>query len=263
MPVGFEGLVTLVEVLRSERGCPWDREQTPEEIKTYLLEEAYEVLEALDSGSRGDVRSELGDLLFHIVFLARIFEEEGDFNMQDVVETITAKMVRRHPHVFGQAQVSGSDEVRQRWHEIKMAEAKEKEIVQYAALDSVPHSLPALMRAYRVGERAARLGVDWPDVQSLVNRLYEGLADLNASTKKTGDERASELLGDFLFAAVNLGRFMRVHPETALIKTVGKFIERFETVEQVLKRQGRTLESASTEEIRAIWEECQTEQPVS
>ena len=228
LPAGFDGLIALVKILRSERGCPWDREQTPEQIKIYLLEEAYEVLEALDSGSPGDVCDELGDLLFHIVFLARIFEEAGNFNLGDVVETITAKMIRRHPHVFGQAQVSSSDEVRQRWHEIKMAEAKDKDPVQHASLDSVPQNLPALMRAYRIGERAAKLGCDSPDVQSLLEKLDEVLTELKVSIKEGNSKKEAKELGDLLFAVVNLGRSIQVHPETALISTIMKFIKRFE-----------------------------------
>ncbi len=240
LPAGFEGLIALVKILRSERGCPWDREQTPEQIKIYLLEEAYEVLEALDSGSPGDVCDELGDLLFHIVFLARIFEEAGNFNFGDVVETITAKMIRRHPHVFGQAQVSSSDEVRQRWHEIKMAETKDKDGVQCASLDSVTQNLPALMRAYRISERAAKLGFDRPDVESVLKKLDEALTEFKVSVEKANSERSAEEFGDLLFTMVNLGRSIRVHPETALTRTIMKFIKRFETVEQREEKQGRT-----------------------
>jgi len=198
LPAGFEGLIALVEILRSEDGCPWDREQTPGQIKAYLLEEAYEVLEAVDSGNYGDVRDELGDLLFHIVFLARIFEEEGNFNMEAVVDRITAKMIRRHPHVFAEAQVSSS----------------------------------ALMRAYRIGERAAKLGCDSPDVQSLLKKLDEVLTGLKVSIEEGNSEKASKELGDLLFTVVNLGRSIRVHPETALIATIMKFIKRFEAVER-------------------------------
>jgi tetrapyrrole methylase family protein/MazG family protein len=257
LPAGFEGLIALVEVLRSEHGCPWDREQTAEQIKTYLLEEAYEVLEALDSGSHGDVCAELGDLLFHILFLARVFEEAGDFNIEDVVDTITTKMIRRHPHVFGQAQVSDSDEVRHRWHEIKMAETKDKDTAQGASLESVPQNLPALMRAYRVSERAARLGFEWPDMERVLQKLDHTLTELKVSIKKADSEKSAEDLGDLLFALVNLGRSMQVHPEEALRRTIMKFIKRVEAIAQTLTKQGRTLGSASAEEIEKIWEACQ------
>jgi tetrapyrrole methylase family protein/MazG family protein len=256
LPGGFEGLIALVKILRGDHGCPWDREQTPEQIKTYLLEEAYEVLEALESGNSKDVCAELGDLLFHIVFLARIFEEYGDFNIRDVVETISKKMIRRHPHVFGRAHVSGPDEVRDRWHEIKVAEAEDKDTIPYSFLDSVPKKLPALMRAYRIIERAAKLGFDRPDLNGIFKKLDEELAEFKAALKTENSKKSAEALGDLLFTIVNLGRFMRSHPEAALTRTISKFIKRFRIIEQVLRDQGRTLESASPDEIDTLWEQC-------
>ena len=255
LPACLEGLIALVKILRSDDGCPWDREQTPEQIKTYLLEETYEVLEALESGNRENICSELGDLLFHIVFLARIFEEAGDFNMSDVLQGITEKMIRRHPHVFGEAQVSSPEEVRDRWHETKMAEAKDKDAAPSFLLDSVPQRLPALMRAYRISERAVKLGFDWTDVESLIKKLDEALTEFKASLKRTNSKKSVEAFGDLLFTMVNLGRLIRVHPEAALTQTILKFIQRFESIEQVLREQGRTLDSASLEEMDAIWEE--------
>ena len=225
LPAGFDGLIALVETLRGDHGCPWDREQTPEQIKTYLLEEAYEVLDALESGDSGDLCAELGDLLFHIVFLARIFEEAEEFNIGDVVKKISEKMIRRHPHVFGQTQVSGSDEVRQIWHEIKIAEAKDKNTDLNSFFDSVPQQLPALMRAYRISERAAKLGFDRQDVDSIFENLDEELAELKIALKKANSEKLAEKLGDFLFTIVNLSRFMGVHPEAALTRTISKFIK--------------------------------------
>jgi tetrapyrrole methylase family protein/MazG family protein len=253
LPAGFEGLVALVETLRSDHGCPWDREQTPEQIKTYLLEEAYEVLEALESGNPENLCAELGDLLFHIVFLARIFEEAGGFNIKDVVQAISGKMIRRHPHVFGQAEVSSSDEVRQRWHEIKMAEAKDKDTSPSSLLDTVPRKLPALMRAYRISERAAKLGFDRTDVDRIVKKLDEEAAELKAALKTESSEKLAERLGDFLFTMVNLSRFVQVHPEAALSRTISRFCHRFKMIEQGLKQQGRTLDSASLDEIDRIW----------
>ena len=255
-PGDFNRLVQLVEILRSDHGCPWDREQTPHEIKTYLLEEAYEVLEALDSGSTEDVCAELGDLLFHIVFLARIFDEAGHFDVRDVLQAITEKMIRRHPHVFGQAEVSNSDEVRQRWHEIKLTEAKRKGTAPASFLDSVPRNLPALMRAYRVSERAAKVGFDWPDVDSLVKELEKEVGEVKASLGRANSGKLAEQLGSLLFTMVNLGRFAGVHPEAALMGTIGKFVKRFEVIEARLRRRGRSLESVSPDEMDAIWEQC-------
>lgn len=224
LPPGFEGLVALVKVLRSDHGCPWDREQTPEQLKTYLLEEAYEVLEALESGTSQDVCAELGDLLFHVVFLARMFEEEGNFSIGDVLEAVTTKMVRRHPHVFGKAQVSSPDAVRHQWHEIKQAETKEKDGNQLSSLDSVPQSLPALMRAYRLGERAARLGLDSPDMETSLKKLDKALKAFRVSFTRAASGELAELLGDMLFTVSNLARLARVHPEAALRQTLLAFV---------------------------------------
>lgn len=162
-------------------------------------------------------------------------------------------MIRRHPHVFGQARVSGPDEVRDRWHEIKIAEATDNDTAPNSFLDSVPQKLPALMRAYRISERAAKLGLDWPDMDGVIKQLDEELAEFKAALKKENSEKSGEVLGDLLFTTVNLGRFMRVHPETALTRTVSKFIKRFHALEQLLREQGRTLESVSPDEMDAIW----------
>jgi MazG family protein len=227
LPAGFDGLVALVEILRSDRGCPWDREQTAEQIKTYLLEEAYELLEALESGDPKNVSAELGDLLFHIVFLARIFEEAEIFDMGDVIELIMDKMIRRHPHVFGETRLSNSDEVRSQWHQIKQKEATVK---NGASLGSVPRNLPALMRAYRIGERASRLGSDKPNIGADVERLDKTLEafkeSLQAGAGDTSD--LTEKLGDLLFAIVDLGRTAKVHPEAALKQATEKFVARLE-----------------------------------
>jgi MazG family protein len=254
LPEGFEGLVALVGILRSEEGCPWDRQQTPEQIKMYLLEEAYELLEALESENAADVCAELGDLLFHVVFLARFYEEAGAFTIKDVIAAIREKMVRRHPHVFGQAKVSSAEDVRQRWHEIKMAEAKENGHANTAPFVSVPHMLPALMRAYRIGERASKLGFHRLEMDRLLKTLDQGLNRLRARLKEGNDEGAPKEIGDFLFNLVHVSRGLGVHPEAALTGAVREFIQRCEMVEQRLMEKGLTLESASSEEIGAAWQ---------
>ncbi len=231
LPAGFEGLVALVEILRSDRGCPWDREQTTEQIKTYLLEEAYELLEALESDDPKNVSAELGDLLFHIVFLARIFEEAGIFDMGHVIQMIMEKMIRRHPHVFGQVQLSNSEEVRRQWREIKQTEAKLKDAGQSSSLNSVPRNLPALMRAYRICERAPRLSSDASNIDSIIEGLDKALATFKASLVAGDSTKLTEEIGDLLFAIVNLGRIVRVHPEAALAQTTEKFIAQFEPTE--------------------------------
>lgn len=251
----FDRLVAMVRTLRSDRGCPWDQAQTPETIKVYLIEEAYEVVEAIESGNYEDVCGELGDLLFHIVFLGRIFEEVGAFNTKDVVKTITEKMIRRHPHVFGEAQVSSVDEVAEQWHEIKATEAEDKARSGASFLDAVPKKLPALMRAYRLVKRASRVGLDWQDESCVLVKLEEELDKLGAVLKKGNVEDLAEKFGDLLFNMVSLSPFIGVHPETALTQAASKFVKRFEFVEKALKHQGRTMESVSIEEMDSMWKE--------
>jgi tetrapyrrole methylase family protein/MazG family protein len=245
----FDRLIALVQRLRSPGGCPWDRVQTPETIKIYLIEEAYEVLEAIESGTHEEVCAELGDLLFHIVFLAGIFEEVGAFNVTNVVEAVTEKMIRRHPHVFGEAMVSSAHEVMEQWHEIKMGAS---------FLDSVPKRLPALIRAYRLVERASRVGLNGGDVASVLMKVEEDLAELKACLGGEDQSNAAELFGNVLFGMANLGRVAGIHPETALMGTISWFVTHFKLVEKRLRQQDRTLESASPGEISRMWKECGT-----
>lgn len=234
LPAGFDGLVALVQILRSDRGCPWDREQTAEQIKTYLLEEAYELLEALESDDPKNVSAELGDLLFHIVFLARIFEEAGVFDMGHVIQAVMEKMIRRHPHVFGQTTLSNSDEVRRQWHEIKQREAKHKDTArQSSSLSSVPRNLPALMRAYRICERAARLDSEVSDVDGVIEKLDTTLRAFKESLQAEDSPKLTEKLGKLLFTIVNLASIVRVHPEPALTQTTEEFIAQFEPAQDM------------------------------
>jgi tetrapyrrole methylase family protein/MazG family protein len=256
----FDRLIALVQKLRSPGGCPWDRVQTPETIKIYLIEEAYEVLEAIESGTHEEVCGELGDLLFHIVFLAGIFEEVGAFNVTNVVEAVTEKMIRRHPHVFGEAMVSSAHEVMEQWHEIKMGEAKDNDVTGASFLDSVPKRLPALMRAYRLVERASRVGLNGGDVASVLMKVEEDLTELKACLGGENQPNAVELFGNVLFGMANLGRLAGVHPETALMGTISRFVTHFKLVEERLREQDRTLESASPEEIPRMWKECGTDE---
>ena len=251
----FDRLTLLVERLRGHNGCPWDRAQTPETIKVYLIEEAYEVLEALESGEAQNVCEELGDLLFQIVFLARMFMETGDFNMEDVLQRITEKMIRRHPHVFGNDKVSNPEEVRHLWHEVKVAEAKENDTGQQSCLDSVPEKLPALMRAYRLGERAARVGLDWPNLETALKRVEVVMAQFKDSLVRDDKEKSAKRFGDLLFAVGSVGRFIGVHPETALAQTISTFVKSVHKIEETLRKEGRT--SMSPEEMADIWERCE------
>jgi len=256
----FDRLVALVQRLRGPSGCPWDRAQTPETIKIYLIEEAYEVLQAIESGTHEEVCAELGDLLFHIVFLARIFEDMGAFNLTHVVEAVTEKMIRRHPHVFGEATVSCASEVREQWHEIKMGEARDIEVTRDSYLDSVPGKLPALIRAYRLAERASRVGLDWGDAASVLMKMEETLAELKAALTGDDQQNAPEQLGNLLFNVAHLSQLAGTHPETALMRTISRFVTHFKLVEERLRKQGRTLESVSPGEMRSMWEAYQTDE---
>jgi len=251
---GLSRLVDLVKTLRSDTGCPWDRAQTPGKIKVYLIEEAYEVLDALESGSDEEICGELGDLLFHIVFLARLFEEAGAFDIGDVVETIVEKMIRRHPHVFGKAQVNSVDDVKAQWQEIKAAEPPKKTGKQPSSLDGVPTGLPILMRAYRLVERASRVGFKSPGIKQGVADIYGEMAALKEVLDRRKDEGYAEKLGDLLFGIITLSRSLGVHPETALRLAVAKFVSQFEQVETLAGQQGRKIASVSQEEMGKNWQ---------
>jgi tetrapyrrole methylase family protein/MazG family protein len=256
----FDRLVALVRRLRSPGGCPWDRVQTPESIKIYLIEEAYEVLEAIESGTYGQLCSELGDLLFHIVFLAGIFEDLEAFNVTNVVEAVTEKMIRRHPHVFTEATVSSAQEVRQQWHEIKMEEAKDNDGTEASFLDSIPEKLPALMRAYRLAERASRVGLNGGDVAGAMMEAEENLAELKACLEGEDQQNAAERFGNVLFSLANLGRLVGVHPETALRGTISRFVARFKHFEERSGQQGLTSESAYREDMPRMGKEWETDE---
>jgi len=255
-PMPLDELVEIMRRLRDPRnGCPWDLEQTPETLKNYLLEEAHEVVEAIDSGDPAAVREELGDLLFQIVFHAQIGREDGTFDMEDVIRRIRDKMIRRHPHVFGDAEVRNADDVVDNWEEIKKAEGKERP----SLLDGVPVGLPALLRARRLQERAARVGFDWPDRREAVLKLHEELDELHAAVESGDPQAAAEELGDVLFMLVNLSRFLDVDPEEALRAANRKFRDRFRHIEKTAAATGRRLEEMTLAEMDALWEEAKRE----
>ena len=231
----IKALIALVESLRGEPGCPWDKKQTPRTMLIYLIEEMYELTDAIESDSVDDVREELGDVLFHIVFITRLFQETGDFSVYDVARDITEKMIRRHPHVFGTARVDNTDEIRQNWYQIKQKEKKRSK--KESVLDSVPIKLPALMRAYRIGERTARYGVDGEDRESLLDKLDSEFEQLKYSIKNSQPDRISYNFGILLFSLVNLARFLKIHPETALSGAVKTFEKRFRQMEKEVSEE--------------------------
>jgi MazG family protein len=226
----IKDLIALVESLRGEHGCPWDKKQTPKTMLIYLIEEMYELADAIESNRVEEVREELGDVLFHIVFIARLFQETGDFSIYDVARDITEKMIRRHPHVFGNTRLNNTDEIRQNWYQIKQNEKKHEK--KESVLDSVPLKLPALMRAYRIGERTARYGFKWGDRESLLDRLNSEFEQLKHSIAHAQKDRIENNFGSLLFSLVSLARLLTIHPESALSGAVKAFEKRFRQMEK-------------------------------
>jgi len=247
----FSDLLEIIKILRGENGCPWDREQTHESIKKYLIEETYEVLEVIDLGDKKRVCDELGDLLLQIVFHAQIAQEEGDFTIDDVVTGICRKMISRHTHVFGDEKAENSDEVLTNWEKIKK---KEKGIrSQTDVLKDVPSNLPALMRSYKVQQKAAQVGFDWDNVEDAIKKVDEEIVELKEVYKDKDVERITDEVGDVLFSIVNVTRFLKVQPELALTSSINKFIKRFEYIEQESKKANKKIEDMSLEEMDELW----------
>ena len=251
----------IVRRLRAPGGCPWDAQQTPETLKTYVLEEAYELIEALDLGDPRKIREELGDLFLHLVFLSDLYQERGSFSFTEVVQGIAAKMIHRHPHVFGEEKPETPDDLRRIWHEAKVREGKTP--APAPSLGKVSPSLPALTQAQRLGEAAARLGFDWPSLAGALAKVEEEWQEFRQALAGPPNPAREEELGDLLFALVNVARFLNIDSEGALRRTIYKFIKRFHVVERTLAKEGKTPETATLEEMDAIWEACKREKSAS
>jgi MazG family protein len=241
----------IVQRLRAPGGCPWDARQTPETLKTYVLEEAYELVEAIEGGDPEKIREELGDLLLHLVFLSDLYRERGDFSLTEVAKGITAKMIHRHPHVFAGEEAKTREDLRRIWDRAKAQEGKTQ---KKDALEQVSTALPALVQAQRLGEAAARLGFDWPSVQGALDKVEEEWQEFRRALTQPPHDAREEELGDLLFALVNVARFLNIDSEGALRRTIFKFIKRFNVVERTLVKQGKTPETATLEEMEAIWQ---------
>jgi len=257
----FEELVRIVDRLRSPGGCPWDREQTHESLKPMMIEEAYEAVEAIDTGDDEELASELGDLLLQVVFHSRIAVEDSRFAITDVVRRVTEKMVRRHPHVFGDDKAETAGDVLRSWEAIKAAELAAKGTgseQEGSMLDSVSRSLPAVMEAYQMTTKVSRVGFDWPDVASVLEKLEEEAEELKAATRVPDPSHAeiSEEVGDLLFAVVNVARLLGVDPESALKGSNRKFRRRFRHIEDRLRQQGRKPAESTLAEMDTLWEEA-------
>jgi len=256
----IEKLIDLVEKLRGENGCPWDREQTRETLKPMLIEEAYEVLDALDTDNPKELMEELGDLLFQIVFHSQIAREKNEFELADVIDCCHEKMVGRHPHVFGDANLKTSGDVLKNWEDIK---ATEKGVPsaslpesKRSLLDGIPSKLPSLYRAHQMTAKASRVGFDWSCLEDILAKLQEEASELAHASTEGNLEKITDEAGDLLFVAVNAARFLGVDPETALRHSNEKFNLRFRYVESTIKKQGRKLKDTSLEEMDALWNEA-------
>ena len=247
---GVDDLVEIVRILREPGGCPWDREQDHHSIRRNRLEEAYEAAEAIDEESPEHLKEELGDVLLQVVLHARMEQEAGRFDLGDVADGICKKLIYRHPHVFGDVSVSGSDEVLVNWEELKRKEKHQESAAD--SVDAVARSLPGLWRAEKVQKKTAKVGFDWPDIQGAMEKLREEFGELEEAVRE--GTNVSEEMGDLLFAAVNVARYAKVDPEEALSGACDKFARRFRGVEEAALAQGRRLEDMTLPEMDALWD---------
>lgn len=247
-------LVRIMATLRSGQGCPWDKEQTRESLKPFIVEEAYEVLEAIDNRDPSALKEELGDLLFQIIFQCQVASERGEFSLDDVIAGISEKMISRHPHVFGDADVKTSAEVLLKWDEHKKREGKQRESI----LEGVPRTLPALLQAQKLQARASKVGFDWERPDDLLGKLDEEIDEFKSAFSGKNIDETEDELGDVLFMLVNIARFIGLNPEEALRKTISKFISRFRYIEMSAKEQGRGLSDMTLAEMDALWDEAKS-----
>jgi MazG family protein len=259
----FTRLVEIMRTLRSPGGCPWDREQTLQSLRPFLLEEAYEALEAIDTGNREDLREELGDLLFEIVFLAEIAREQGAFTIDDAIDTVADKLVRRHPHVFGEAERARSaEEVLGRWEDLKREERAAAGAATKSTLGGVPKTLPGLLRAYEYGSRAASVGFDWERADDVIGKIEEEIREVRAAAETAHADRAAleEEMGDLLFAIANLSRKLGVEPENALRGANEKFAARFTELERRISERGLSMKQVGLDALEAEWQALKARQ---
>ncbi len=256
----FDSLLSVMARLRGEGGCPWDREQTRESLKPYLIEEAYEALEAIDEGSTDHIMEELGDVLFQVVFHCQVASEQGEFSMADLLARLRDKMVRRHPHVFGDGAVSNAEEALSQWERIKRGE-RGPEGEPRSALEGVPRSLPALIRAQRLQVKAGRIGFDWPDWSGAWAKVREEVLELDRAAAEGNAGQVREELGDLLFSIVNAARLLDVDAEDCLRQAAEKFTRRFREVEAAMRATGRTVGEASLRELDQAWEGVKSREP--
>lgn len=252
----FEKLVDIMSILRGPNGCPWDREQTHSSLRQYLIEETYEVLEVLDEENYPELCNELGDLLLQIVFHAQLATESQRFNIADIIEAITEKLIRRHPNVFSDVEINTAEEQSVNWEKIKKSEGKK------SVIDGVPKAMSALLRAGRIQQKAATVGFDWLDQKPVWDKVNEELGELDEALQQKDKTHIEEELGDVLFSLVNLSRFLNINPEDALRKTINKFSTRFQKVEAHFEGKGESMSEKSLEEMDEVWDKVKLEEAI-
>ena len=245
----FQKLLDIMDELRTK--CPWDSKQTFDSLRYLTIEETYELSDAIIDKKYSDISKELGDLLLHIVFYAKIGEEQNLFNIQTIIDEICEKLIRRHPHIFGDVQVNSVDDVKENWEKIKLKEGNK------SVLSGVPSSLPAMVKAYRIQEKARGIGFDWENSEQVWNKVQEELAEFNREKEQNSDKMEDEF-GDILFALINYSRFVNINPEDALEKTNRKFIQRFNYIEEKAKEQGKPLSEMTLNEMEILWQQAKT-----
>lgn len=249
----FQELKNIMLKLRGDNGCPWDRKQTHQSLRQFLLEETYEVIEAIDKNDLPSLKEELGDLLLQIVFHAQIAEENDQFDINDVINGINKKLINRHPNVYGESIIETAEQQTINWERLKKDEGRE------STIGGIPNLLPALLKAYRMQSKAATVGFDWPDINPVWQKVDEEMAELKEAISEKNQPNIEEEFGDLLFSLVNLSRFLRVNPEDALRQTIEKFKYRFEKIEKELKKRGKSPEESSLEEMDLIWDRIKKE----
>ena len=252
----FERIIKVIEILRGPEGCPWDKEQTSESLKTYLIEEVHEVIEAIEEKDPKLLMEELGDLLFQILFHIQLAKEEKEFTVNDVLEFVYEKMVRRHPHVFKERNSMNSKEVLLQWEDIKRKEKKGKK----SSLERIPKTLPSLLYAMRLQDKASRVGFDWKSVEEVYEKLAEEISEFHKAYGCGKKEELEEEIGDLFFTLVNISRFLEINPEEALKKSSKKFISRFQFVEKEAGKSGKNIESFSLAELEKLWEKAKSKE---
>jgi len=250
----FDKVVKVIETLRGPNGCPWDKEQTRESIKPLLIEEAYEVLEAIEEKDPELIKEELGDLLLQVIFHAQIAKESNEFTIKEILDVLHDKMVRRHPHVFKGQDAKSSKEVLKQWEEIKKSENKEKK--KKSLLGGIPKTLPALLYAQRIQDKASRVGFDWENISQVFAKFKEELSEFENAYAEGKKEKIEEEIGDLFFTLINISRFLKINPDDALKKTARKFISRFHFIEKKIGKTGKSIEKFSLDELDKLWEKA-------